>query len=519
MISERPGDEGGQKRNSYICPEEGCDLIPEVLSAHSDIGRIVLRCSKGHINELNVEKYFQILDEKKDIIPKDDGYNIHNIDISNAFDYSRKYLMDKQKDIFDVISFNLSILKEQEKNPNNFYCYENLINIKKSIIKENCSLVTEKLSFKTDDIIEKYIKGDKVKEEEMYAIETLGRDFGIYLKDCFLKNDLHLKLKGNSKFISLRDKGFRLISQIRFRNLIELNLANNEIIDITPLNNMLLPHLEIINFSDNKIEEISPIANLLSKSLSEIYIQNNKIKSLGPFLNSNFRFLEIFRVDGNPNAIKHSSFNNVLKKFENIVIIYTIKRWDEFINNYFEAPDPQLNINDYINLQKLELGGLEAGDIFLYDLYPLINYPNQIKYLILDNNKLRNVSLLNKMPLYNMEYLDLSSNLLTNIKFLKKMCKICKQLKFLFLNNNNIHNIFPLFEISDDGGISISFFYLQTLTLKNNSIDIKDKETFKLLEFIINQKLNFDYDKKDLKKSCINDDNNNEDDDNSLTGE
>ena len=193
----------------------------------------------------------------------------------------------------------------------------------------------------------------------------------------------------------------------------------------TPLNDMLLPHLEIINFSDNKIEEISPIANLLSKSLSEIYIQNNKIKTLGPFLNSNFRFLEIFRVDGNPDAIKDSSFNNVLKKFENIVIIYTIKRWDEFINNYFEAPDPQLNINDYINLQKLELGGLEAGDIFLYDLYPLINYPNQIKYLILDNNKLRNVSLLNKMPLYNLEYLDLSSNLLTNIKFLKKMCKIC----------------------------------------------------------------------------------------------
>ena len=60
MISERPGDEGGQIRNSYICPEEGCDFIPEVLSAHSDTGKIVFRCSKGHLNELNVEKYFQI---------------------------------------------------------------------------------------------------------------------------------------------------------------------------------------------------------------------------------------------------------------------------------------------------------------------------------------------------------------------------------------------------------------------------------------------------------------------------
>ena len=54
-----------QKRNKYICPYSNCDLIPEVLSVHTDSGKIVLKCNKGHLYELDVEEYFKILDEKK----------------------------------------------------------------------------------------------------------------------------------------------------------------------------------------------------------------------------------------------------------------------------------------------------------------------------------------------------------------------------------------------------------------------------------------------------------------------
>ena len=186
-----------------------------------------------------------------------------------------------------------------------------------------------------DDIIDENITGEEAKKEEFDALDKLEKDYKIYLKAHYSDKNLAIKLKGSADYTLLEDIGFRLISKIRFRNLIELNLANNGIRDITPLYDMLLPHLEIINFSDNKIEEISPIANLLSKSLSEIYIQNNKIKSLGPFLNSNFRFLEIFRVDGNPDAIKDISFEAICQSNKyRATIFYEIKSWNNFIKKY-----------------------------------------------------------------------------------------------------------------------------------------------------------------------------------------
>ena len=41
----------------------------------------------------------------------------------------------------------------------------------------------------------------------------------------------------------------------------------------------------------------------------------------------------------------------------------------------------------------------------LIDLFPLIIYPNKISSLILDDNRLKDVPLLDKMPLYNLKQL------------------------------------------------------------------------------------------------------------------
>ena len=64
---------------------------------------------------------------------------------------------------------------------------------------------------------------------------------------------------------------------------------------------MLLPHLEILNFSDNQIVNITPVANLVSKNLFEIYLQNNQIEDITPFENAKFSIwsLKILRLDGN----------------------------------------------------------------------------------------------------------------------------------------------------------------------------------------------------------------------------
>ena len=257
---------------------------------------------------------------------------------------------------------------------------------------------------------------------------------------------------------------------------------------------MLLPHLEMINFSDNLIEVITPLANLFSEKLSEIYLQNNRIQDLGPFLNSEFPLLEIFKVggEGNEQAFNQKSFKAVLRKYENI-IYYKPRSWDDFNKEYGFNCDEK----NYQNIFRLDLGSRRKEKI-LIDLFPLIIYPNNIKSLILDDNKLKDVSLLNKMPLYNLNYLDLSLNFITNIKFLRKISKKWEKLKVLYLNDNKINDISPLITIGDNSNIKL-ILKLEALTLKHNNLDLKDQTTKNILEnFIKNSQLIFDYEEKDL---------------------
>ena len=271
---------------------------------------------------------------------------------------------------------------------------------------------------------------------------------------------------------------------------------------------MLLPHLEIINFSDNQIEDITPLANLLSEYLSEIYLQNNLIQDLKPFLKSHFPLLEIFRVDGdgNKNAFEKDSFNNVKKKYKNI-IFYKAKRWDDFNKEYeYDGNDKK-----YLDILKLDLASRRKEKI-LIDLFPLIIFPNNIKSLILDDNKLQDVSLLNRMPLYNLEFLDLSLNFIVNIKFLKKMTKKWEKLKKLYLNDNKINDISPLVKYGENNGIELNL-KLTALTLKNNNLDLKDKTTEDILRKLIGLsgtgEINLDYESKDFESIIPNNNNTN----------
>ena len=145
-------------------------------------------------------------------------------------------------------------------------------------------------------------------------------------------------------------------------------------------------------------------------------------------------------------------------------------------------------------MNKLDLSSKRCGDILLIELYPLINSSNKIITLILDDNKLRDLSLLGKMPLYYLKNLDLSLNLITNIKFLKNLSNTSK-LESLYLNDNKINNITPF--LNDKGMIKAE--KLQILTLKNNCLDIMEEETrdvFKKLFEI--EDITLDYKKEEV---------------------
>ena len=523
-------------RNKYVCPEEGCNLIPEIIKT-TDLGKIVLSCGNNHKKIMDIEDYLKKIDEKKkkkNFNPKESKNVPKNNSNNDDFENSKETLTEKSKDLSNIIKTHIKILDLQEKKKDNYFHNQNVINLGNFLEKEKdnyyiSSVDTENPLKTIDDIIKEELEDKKKEEDE--ALEKLKNNYFVDLEKYLRTNDekelkegLNLKLKGpkeEKKYIKyLRDDGFALISKLRFKNLKEINLANNKITNLNPLNNMLLPHLEIIIFSDNEIKVITPLANLLSKNLLEIYLQNNQIEDLGPFIISDFPLLEIFRVDGkgNEKAFDKKSFNAVKKKYKN-VIYYEPKDWTDFKKEY----EYNWDINkDYQELDKLELGSRRDEKI-LRDLYPLITYPNKITSLILDDNKLQDASLLSKMPLYNLKFLDLSVNFIINIKFFKKMAKRCKNLKTLYLNDNKINDISPLVKYDENNDVDL-IFGLDALTLKNNYLDLKDKTTRDILVKLINSNddkesnFTFDYEKKDLNENNNNNNNNNINDNNDNTG-
>ena len=112
----------------------------------------------------------------------------------------------------------------------------------------------------------------------------------------------------------------------------------------------------------------------------------------------------------------------------------------------------------------------------------------------MDNNRLNDVSLLGKMPLYYLEYLDLSLNLITSIKFLKKLFIVSRNLKILYLQDNKINDITPF--LNDERKIAIK---LEILTLKNNCLNLTEKETLDVFNKLFKiEGLILDYQKDDL---------------------
>ena len=520
-LSVKINDVKKAERNKYICPKKGCDLIPRILNVHSETGIIVMQCPNDHLCDIDVEEYLKIVDEKmkQNIEPKE------RIKIGESYDYDSSnkgtlisndennedkdanIIDEKNKDISNIIRAYNRLLLTQENQPDNYLHNKNLTNLGSFILNENSRFFDDKTNLKNsikksisnnpniidnnyqaefDNEINKF---EEEKELEKTALDNLENDFGINLKERYQDKNFNLKLKGaknDKKYKKIDDKGFEYISQIRFKNLIEINLANNNIKDITNLKNMLLPHLEVLNLSANQIEDIKPVANILSKNLYELYLQHNQIKNIKPLIDPKFSIesLEIFRIDNNKfETINNPDFQKLLEKYKK-KLIYEVKDWSDFNAKY------KSNIDK--NDDKLDLGS-RRNDNVIIDLFPLVVFPNEIKTLILDNDKIQDASLIGKMPLYNLEKLDLSLNLISSIIFLKKLSTKCKNLKILYLHDNKINDITPLCAYKEEkkeseeknqkenkkenGPIGLAFEKLETLTLKNNSLNLEDKVT------------------------------------------
>ena len=79
----------------------------------------------------------------------------------------------------------------------------------------------------------------------------------------------------------------------------------------------------------------------------------------------------------------------------------------------------------------------------LEDLNLLIPKKNNIEYLKITNSNIKDTTLIRRLPLFKLKYLDLALNEITNLDFLTKLKS--KKIKHLFLDENKFKNIYPLF--------------------------------------------------------------------------
>lgn len=367
----------------------------------------VLHESHKMINLLDFKKEEKFLDKKKELKKKKD------------------YLS-------DLIAFNEIILNTGETLSDNYFHMKSVINLGKSINDENL-----RDSKDIDYIFNKLSKGI---EESIKAIEVFEKEKGITLK----RKQLFINLDNET----LGDDEFLLISKIKFNQLKKIDVSENKIKIIKPLDDMSLPFLEFLNMSHNQIENIEPIAKLKSKKIKEIFLHNNNIKKIDAFLDSEFPELEILRIEENKGIDFNSAEFQILsqKKFKNKIIIKS--KVDDFQKKY--------GVKIEENVEKIDLNDKKGGDEMLKDLYLIITYKtkNEIKELKLRNNQIEDPSILSRIQFPKLQTLDLALNNIKNLKFLEGMK--FDNLINLFLDNNKFNNICSLLRLKCKNLLAIS---------------------------------------------------------------
>ena len=105
------------------------------------------------------------------------------------------------------------------------------------------------------------------------------------------KIDLRWKKLGNDGLVDL--------CKIKFTELKELILNNNNISDIKPLEKVKFDKLEILDLSQNKISDISILKNVGFKGLRQLYLGYNNISDIKIFGKDIFPYLETLSLSDN----------------------------------------------------------------------------------------------------------------------------------------------------------------------------------------------------------------------------
>jgi len=496
--------------NKFICPECG-QIEPEISKINVDNKNIEFYCQRCAENEYN-SKYFTTKKvEQNNIICNfyfckaqtgiNDNYNNYwlkehkkknerlkdrnsLISFPTELNKAKDIIKKKNEELKNIIKFNEIVMDSCEKYNNNYFFLQSLNNIYKSLNKENLRDSND-LNFLLADFNNEI-------EYSNDAIDILRDD-----KNVEVNREKESLLLCNKK---LGDDYFRYLSLIKFNQLKEIDLSQNEIESIDSISDMNLPFLEFLNLSYNKIEDIKPLGEINTKKLKYLFIQNNQIKDIQVFQDYEFPKLKILRLENNKIEENEDSYKNIVKNYsKNNQIILTQKKIDEIKKLYnieynentenIELKEvEESKIEDANNIlldkekkqnQNKEENNIEVGnkveeennkdneedELILKHLFIIISQKseNRIKKLNLTKNKIKNPSILNRIQFDLLTELNLSFNNIKSLNFLKGMK--AKNIKSLFLEYNNINDLSILLNIKE------LFPALENITLNNNNFN------------------------------------------------
>ena len=291
-----------------------------------------------------------------------------------------------------------------------------LTKIKKSKCKEFDNLISNLLIIEED----KRLKWKEYLEHEFFMSLEPQKVFKILFNKNITNSDREIDLYKND----LDDNNLDILLKIDFKNLMNLNLANNNIenIEITTNNKNSFEKLKILNLEDNKINDVSKNLLKVCSNLEFLFLSHNNIISISTFSDMNLNNLSHLSLSHNSifnfsslakaNLINLNILNLSFNKIEDISCLEKMK---------------------FPYLEELKLNHNNIDDISIFEK---TNFP-KLKVLELKYNKIENIGIIKNVHFPELEILNLENNKIENINTLKNV-SFNETLKELNLSNNSI---------------------------------------------------------------------------------
>ena len=237
------------------------------------------------------------------------------------------------------------------------------------------------------------------------------------------------------------------LNNLCFENLVELDLRDNSLENLEVLTKSTFKNLTSLNLNHNKISSMEPFKKVYFKSLTNLSLANNKISNIDALAKVPFKSLDKLNLSGNE-ITDLEIFRSV--PFKNLT--------------YLNLSDNQIT-DEKSALSKINLPNLNILDLshnMISDISGLASNAYQnLEMLNLGKNQISNIEALARIPFSNLKILLLYDNKISDISVFSVAPLI--NLNYLNLSYNDINDINIL--------INIPFSNLEKLDLNGNNIN------------------------------------------------